>query len=390
MIDAIDRTFHLLQAALDARRLYPSGHPDIESKELEAFEALEPLLVDRPSVAVFVLDDRIVTEGVTLPSSRRLVGNFFKHVKKLGVDRIEFHQGLKQEELHQWLGCLSDEEWTNGAKGMPHLSFGYIAGCQDPRATAQASDGDLDTQGVWSVKKESEGLRDVWQGIHDTSPQRAEQLGMMVSMLSGAVLQNRVSLLPLAQLKHNDEYTFAHTINVAILSTALGEAVGVSGQCLHDLMIAALLHDMGKIVIPDEVLNKKGRLTDDEMSIVQRHPEEGARMLFNDPTVPHLAAIVAFEHHIHCDGSGYPDMGPGWKTNLVSQVVQVADVYDALRTIRPYRPSLPHDQVVEIMQKDAGTLLDADLLKIFLDYVIARDGREVEPIVEDESELVIV
>ncbi|MHC4995278.1 MAG: HD-GYP domain-containing protein [Planctomycetota bacterium] len=374
MIEKIDQALYYLQAALDARRLYPSGHPDIESKELDAWEPLESLLAERASLAVFALDDRIVADGKALPSSRRLAANLFKHVQELGVDRIEFHRGLTRQELNAWMGCLAAGEWVNGGRGMPHLSFGFIAGCQDPRAFAPEGEGDGGAE--LSVQKESRELRSVWQGIQDDSPQRTEQLGMIVSMLSGAVLQNRVSLLPLAQLKDDDEYTFTHTINVAILSTALGEALGIGDQPLHDLMIAALLHDMGKIAVPDKVLNKKGRLTDAEMALVQRHPEEGARMLFNDPTVPKLAAIVAFEHHIHCDGSGYPNMGPGWETNLASQVVQVADVYDALRTIRPYRPSMPHDQVVEIMQKDAGSLLDPDLLKIFLDYVVTRDGRD--------------
>ena len=92
-------------------------------------------------------------------------------------------------------------------------------------------------------------------------------------------------------------------------------------------------------------------------------------MLLATPQVPELSVVVAYEHHIRADGSGYPKVPKGWKLNLASRIVQVADVFDALRTNRPYRKALPLPKIIDIMKKDVGTFFDADLLDLFFEYV---------------------
>jgi putative nucleotidyltransferase with HDIG domain len=179
-------------------------------------------------------------------------------------------------------------------------------------------------------------------------------------------------MLPLAPLKQHDEYTFVHTINVAILSTALSEAIGFDSCAAHEVSIAAMLHDVGKQVIPAEILNKDGLFNPEERRIMEQHPVEGARILINTPNIPDLATIVAYEHHVRADGSGYPKMPRGWKLNLASRVVQLTDVFDALRTDRPYRQGMPVPKIVELMKSDVGTFFDADLLQIFLARVVSR------------------
>jgi HD-GYP domain-containing protein (c-di-GMP phosphodiesterase class II) len=197
-------------------------------------------------------------------------------------------------------------------------------------------------------------------------------LGDAVAGISRVLAQSGDSILPLAPLKRHDEYTFVHTINVGILSAALGEALGFDVRTVHELNISALLHDIGKQMVPGDLLNKNGRFTDEEFRIVQLHPVNGARLLLTTSGVPELAAIVAFEHHIRVDGTGYPRVPSSWKLNLASRIVQVADVFDALRTNRPYREALTPPEIVEVMTRDAGTFFDPDLLDIFLRKVVSR------------------
>jgi HD-GYP domain-containing protein (c-di-GMP phosphodiesterase class II) len=146
---------------------------------------------------------------------------------------------------------------------------------------------------------------------------------------------------------------------------------------IHELTVAALLHDVGKQVIPKEILEKQAPFTEEEFRVMRMHTVEGARILLNTPGVPELAPIVAYEHHVRGDGTGYPKMPPNWKLNLASRIVQMADVFDALRTTRPYRAGLPVPQVVEVMRRDIGSSIDSDLLRIFFEHVVARGAPEL-------------
>ena len=118
---------------------------------------------------------------------------------------------------------------------------------------------------------------------------------------------------------------------------AAGEALGLNAQFVHDIGLAALLHDIGKLRVPHDVLNSPGRLTDVQLAMMKKHPEDGARLLMATPRVPNLAVIVAFEHHLDANGGGYPAVPPTWKIHLASALTHIVDVYDALRSDRPYR-----------------------------------------------------
>lgn len=180
------------------------------------------------------------------------------------------------------------------------------------------------------------------------------------------------AIVPLAVLRSHDDYTVTHVANVSILAMALSEVLGLAQETVRAIGTAALLHDIGKLDVPADVLNAKGKLTDRKLAQIRRHPEEGARILAETPGATPLAVIVAYEHHVQFDGGGYPSVQRGWKMNLASAVTQVADVYDALRSHRPYRAGLPHDRIAEVMHRDAGTVFHPELVKVFFDRVVPR------------------
>ena len=158
----------------------------------------------------------------------------------------------------------------------------------------------------------------------------------------------------LASLKSEDEYTYVHATNVALLTMCLAEYLGFSGKPLENIGIAALLHDVGKMVIPDEILNKAGALDTDERSVMETHPLRGVQYLATQNDIPSLAMIAVMEHHLKFDGSGYPHIRDGWRPNIVSQMVSVADVFDALRSKRPYRDPVSQDKILDILRKESG------------------------------------
>jgi putative nucleotidyltransferase with HDIG domain len=218
----------------------------------------------------------------------------------------------------------------------------------------------------------AEVLPGIWQDLSRTHSLQTGQLGDIVSCLCRVVAGSASALIPLAPLKRHDEYTFVHTINVAILSISLGEALGLSDNAVYELSVAALLHDVGKQAVPKEILNKHGLFTPEERQRMEIHPIEGARMLLNTPGVPEVAVIVAYEHHIRADGGGYPRVPNDWRLNLASRIVQLADVFDALRTNRPYRPGLPLPKIVDLIKHEVGSFFDADLVKVFFEDVVSK------------------
>ncbi len=159
--------------------------------------------------------------------------------------------------------------------------------------------------------------------------------------------------MALTALKRYDNYTFTHMVNVSVLAMAQARSLNLEGPLLREFGFAALMHDIGKVQTPQEVLNKPDKLTKEEFDIMKRHVVDGAHILRRTPEMPALAPIVAFEHHLRQDLSGYPENIGHRKLNLCTQIVSIADVYDALRSNRVYREGLPSDRIRAIMaQKD--------------------------------------
>lgn len=174
---------------------------------------------------------------------------------------------------------------------------------------------------------------------------------------------NPLSLL--ASLKSVHEYTFTHVTNVCILTMTQAESLGFHGEQLHQIGVASLLHDVGKVFIPEEILNKAGKLTQEERRIIETHTLKGARYLMGLEGIPKLAVLAALEHHLKYDGSGYPSIKGGWTPNIVSQMISVSDVFDAMRSKRSYQGALPMEQIADVLSKGRGTSFNPQLVDHF-------------------------
>ncbi len=217
-------------------------------------------------------------------------------------------------------------------------------------------------------------VADITKAIDDISPEkrsaagakRGKSLGIMSMMgdLGGAA---EVTLI-LASLRRHDAYTYDHSINVGLLSIALARAIGWKGTDLHEFGVAALIHDIGKIYTPLEVLNKPGRFTPAEWVIMKKHPRDGYEILLESALHNKMAPRIALEHHISHDGTGYPVI-PFDEPLLGSNIVKIADVYDAFTTIRPYRSQSRPVEVMKMLKKQAGTQFRPELVEAFVDMM---------------------
>ena len=167
-------------------------------------------------------------------------------------------------------------------------------------------------------------------------------------------MRHEYSIVGLGALKDHDEYTYAHCVNVSVMSIGIGQQLGLRRQTLADLGVAALLHDMGKLSIPPEVLQKPAALSAEEWNAMRRHPQEGVKMLFRMPGLSNLATDamrVCMEHHMNFDRTGYPNLTDDWGQASLSRIVAAADVFDAMTAHRAYhkRPHTPFECLQHMM-----------------------------------------
>jgi HD-GYP domain-containing protein (c-di-GMP phosphodiesterase class II) len=187
------------------------------------------------------------------------------------------------------------------------------------------------------------------------------------------IIEDEPMLLGMTTIKDYDEYTYYHSVNVSILAIALGHRLGISKKSLAQLGLSALLHDLGKIEVPKEILNKSVEFTEDDWKVIMKHPAWGALGVLKIKGVDEMsmsAFISAFEHHLNYDLSGYPKLRHKMTPSFFSKIIAIADQYDAMTSSRVYsRVPIPPDKTLSIMVDRGGTQLDPHLLKVFINMV---------------------
>jgi putative nucleotidyltransferase with HDIG domain len=180
-------------------------------------------------------------------------------------------------------------------------------------------------------------------------------------------------------VEEKDEQTEGHCSRLERLATLTGERLGLPGKQLIALSYGAYLHDIGKVMVPDEILGKTSALTDEEWIEIQRHPDHGAEMLTKKQYLAGAAEVVR-AHHERFDGGGYPRGLRGEEIPIGARVVAVVDTYDAIVSARPYKKALAKDEAIQELEKNAGTQFDPLVVKAFLDVVsISKDEERSAP-----------
>ena len=358
-----------LAAGLRAAELYAPDHPLVARSASALASACATHLSDAEAVVVgFVGDDVVVNDARLGRASASLTG-FARGLRDREIEKITVHRGVTAGEVQAFLEVLADRradaapDERLGARGVRRIAIGRLAVDDAPPQEA----GIEAARRVYSTAVgKAQALWDQAQAGDQPDPAVARRI---IDSLAGIVTQDRTSLMALTALKKYDNYTFTHMVNVASLAMAQARALGLDGPLLREFGFAALMHDIGKVHTPPEVLNKPGKLTDEEFRVMKRHVVDGAHILRRTPEVPALAPIVAFEHHLKQDMSGYPDGVGHRQLNLCTMIVSIADVFDALRSNRPYREGLATARVRAIMAEQESPAFNQVLLRRFVNLV---------------------
>lgn len=211
----------------------------------------------------------------------------------------------------------------------------------------------------------------------------------LVSRLAEQVIQNADALVWLTHLKKRDEYTATHCINVCILALTFGRSLGLDNEALNLLGLGALLHDIGKLRVPERILNKPGRLTESEFNIMMTHPQEGHALLANDHSLELETLNIILHHHERLDGRGYPFGLPEHRISPLTRITSIVDVYDAVTSDRCYHDAIPPALALEKLFQWAAGNYDVGLLEGFIKCIGIYPIGSVVRLVSNEVGVVV-
>lgn len=343
---------------------------------------LDALFETEPSVEVRFWRDCIFVNGERI---RCDISNFaaYKHLLaragRLDIEKVIMERGLTSDDITGFFSLLDfveNEKITGNAiadriltDNLKHVNV----------IPSSQSAHELEDLGITALSPQERAKRAFYAALGSAKEVLLAQTSQGAVSLSkakravqaatDALLADESSILALASIKDHDEYTFTHSVNVCIFSLAIGQRLGLQKSWLARLGMAALFHDIGKVCIPIGVLNKVGVLDVNEWKIIRRHTAGGVRALSKTPVCNEYilhAMIVAFQHHLNVDRSGYPRVPAEASIDLFSRIVRIADTFDAMTTERPYRNKVysPHD-AIRYLVSQTETKYDPVLVKAF-------------------------
>jgi putative nucleotidyltransferase with HDIG domain len=354
-------------ACVKAVQLYAPDHPIVTQAVARLAVSLERAHVEAPDVVIGIVDHQVIVDGVPLAGGHGSVETVDR-LGAIGVERIAFDRGVTSEELLTFVRELAafqatrdgDDDERLTALSSPHIHIGPLLlpqwmefGNSDMGAIRQ------------SYRNAVAAAETVWeQAQAEGSPDPAMAIEL-VEGLASAVGRNRRAMMALTALCQYDNYTFTHLVNVSVLTMAQARSLGIDGALLRQFGLAGLMHDIGKIRTPLEILTKPDRLTESEFAIIMKHPVDGAEVLRRCLELPPLAAVVAFEHHLRLDGTGYPAGVSRPSLNLATQLCGIADVYDAMRSKRSYQRAFPTDRIIAVLAQNDSSRFDQRIVRRF-------------------------
>ena len=350
-----------LAAALRGAQLYAPGHPLVVRAAAALADTLAIVHASAPSIAIGIVGEDLVVGDIPLPRAAESMGELLRRLHTSGIERIVIDRGVEADELTRLVETIARGE---AVAALPHIRVGRLQVEQREDVTI----GDAATmRRLYDNAVSIAGT--LWESARVEGMPDADAARGMVDSLAHAVAQNRTALLALTALKEYDNYTFTHMVNVSILTMGQARGLGIEGERLREFGLAALMHDIGKVRTPADILNKPESLTDAEFEIMRRHTVDGAEILRRTPEIPALAPVVAFEHHLRADGSGYPAGVTRDGLNLGTMLCGIADVYDAMRSQRAYQHTYPTDRILAVLQRNDGRQFDQHLVRRFTQLV---------------------
>jgi putative nucleotidyltransferase with HDIG domain len=355
-----------IASGVRSAQLYAPDHPLVARNMEELITVLRQLHQQQPSLVIGIVGSDLVVADTPLPKVSASMPELIRRFRDHHVERIAFERGVTQAELvtlMQKLARLGGRTPIDTEKELSsaHVRIGRL------KAEERKEDGIAgDMAAIRQLYGNAVAAAEIaWKSAEDGMPDLPAAL-QTVEGLADAVAQNRTALVALTAMRTYDNYPFTHLVNLSILTMGQALTIGFEGSLLREFGLSALMHDIGKVRTPQEILNKPDKLTDDEFTIMRRHVVDGAEILRRTPEMPILAPVVAFEHHLRMDGTGYPFGAKRATLNLATMLCSISDVYDAMRSQRAYQQAHPSDRILAVLKRSDGVQFDQNLVRRFV------------------------
>ena len=376
-LTTVDRLVVSLVAGINMRALYGADHPALASHVGRILEAVATACQEmgKDSLTFLVVGQDLVVESQPLRTGSLYHQQFIRALTRRSVERLTIGRDVDAEECVRFLTPMA----LGGAPvSTRHIVVGRVE-LLSPEGLAfgrggggaGSSGGGGEDSAIELLTAQSvDGAREAFTEFRTDRKGGLVRLEQVVWSLMDALQRATREILPLAPLKTHDDYTFVHSVNVSLLTLAQARSFGIEGSRLHAIGLAAFLHDIGKLKIPLEVLNKPGKLEGEEWRIMMSHAQEGATHLCGVESVHPLAILVAYEHHMRYDGQpNYPVPRVNRRPTLASQLTSISDVYDAICTTRPYARARSREFAVSVLTGRVGTFHSPALVANFVRMV---------------------
>jgi len=354
-------------------QLYPVTHPLLGQSMDELVTAVGALVeAGFADVTINLYKATLFVENQVFPEESVTYRKLISELLDRGISALTFSDGFTREDASALIGLLAEEKIRDidaariylEQQGAAHLTIAETTELDETDKEAKQKENKARAREVYNSGVAA--MRDVETQVKLGRVFEVEPLQNVVSAMLDNLFQDPAAVLGLTAIKSHDDYTLNHAINVCILSLSVGAALGLDGDSLRSLGLSALLYDLGKVRIPEDILNKQGPLTGDEWQIVKSHATEGADLLKRIQLVDQMPMIVAYEHHLRHDMQGYPDGQTTQEQHLFSKVVALCDAYDAMTTRRPFRREIRPDKALAVLMQGRGKAYDPGLTKSFV------------------------
>ena len=360
------RAAMLLTASIKSVVFYPQAHPSVRQPLEELVEIFNGMFREKTEIHLGVVEGVFFLENNLFVTPNSSVAELAERLIEKGIHAMTLWAGVSLDDLFLFASLLARKNFAAelvfaelSKQGVTTITYG-IDEVQDGGAAEEG-----EATPVRTYHDALHAVRGAMKDIENGRIPASDRINAVVDNMVSLTIKDHTTLLGLAMIKDYDNYTFNHSVNVGILAVALAAFLGMDREALRDTNIAGLLHDIGKIRIAKDILNKPGKLSGEEFEEMKKHAEKGAEIVKEMENIHPRVTDAVLGHHIRFNRSGYPEWARQRDFDQLAEILAVADCYDAITTLRTYNsPALPKT-ALEMMRRISGSSLCGDLVEKF-------------------------